>query len=84
LHAKARAIGKALRELDFGIVDCPKTGEQEKPIFCTGCDNTQCLHYDSMVKMCGVFNVTPKDIWEKQKEYEQNRHKILDEGIRNG
>lgn len=67
---KMKNIGKAIKELTAGLVDCPKTGKEEKPVFCTGCDREDCMYYDSMKKLCELAHVKPKEIWEKQKEYE--------------
>jgi len=72
--AKIKAIGKVLHELDLGSVDCPKTGEMEKPVLCTGCDRTDCIYYDSMEKVCKVVGVTPLDVWAKQKVFPQDKH----------
>ena len=62
-------IGKAIKDLNFGIVDCPRTKQTENPIICTGCNWESCIHYDSMQQICNVHNVKSEKVWAKQKKY---------------
>ena len=68
---RAKAIGKSIRELSEGAIECPKLKEIVTPLYCTGCGKVNCMEYSYMESVCKIANVLPKTVWEKQKIYKE-------------
>lgn len=58
---KKKEFNELYKQLDKGLLPCPKVNKGVKPLFCVGCEKKDCAEWTYHHKFCAKYDIDKKD-----------------------